>query len=106
MTWFILILAGILEIGWAVGLKYTQGFTRLWPSIGTIAAMVVSLALLGIAMKSLPMGTAYAVWVGVGVVGTAVLGIVLLGESVSALKLASIALIITGIAGLKLAGET
>jgi len=106
MTWFILILAGILEIGWAVGLKYTQGFTRLWPSIGTIAAMVVSLALLGIAMKSLPMGTAYAVWVGVGVVGTAVLGIVLLGESVSALKLASIALIITGIVGLKLSGET
>jgi len=106
MKWFILILAGILEIGWAVGLKYTQGFTRLWPSIGTIAAMVVSLALLGIAMKSLPMGTAYAVWVGVGVVGTAVLGIDLLGESVSALKLASIALIITGIVGLKLSGET
>jgi quaternary ammonium compound-resistance protein SugE len=106
MKWFILILAGILEIGWAVGLKYTQGFTRLWPSIGTIGAMVVSLALLGIAMKSLPLGTAYAVWVGVGVVGTAVLGIVLLGESVNAMKLASIALIITGIVGLKLSGET
>jgi len=106
MKWFILILAGILEIGWAVGLKYTQGFTRLWPSVGTIAAMVVSLALLGIAMKSLPLGTAYAIWVGVGMVGTAVLGIVLLGESVSAMKLASIALIITGIVGLKISGET
>jgi quaternary ammonium compound-resistance protein SugE len=105
MNWFILIVAGLFEIGWAVGLKYTQGFSRLWPSVGTIGAMVISLGLLGIALKSLPLGTAYAVWVGVGVVGTAVTGIVLLGESVSPMKLGSIALIVTGIVGLKLAGD-
>ena len=105
MKWFILVVAGIFEIGWAVGLKHTQGFSRLWPSVGTIAAMIVSLGLLGIAMKSFEVGTAYAVWVGVGVVGTTLLGILLFGESASVAKLASVALIIAGVVGLKLAGE-
>lgn len=103
MAWLILILAGIFEIGWAIGLKYTEGFTRVWPTVGTIAAMAISLALLGIAMKSLPVGTAYAVWVGVGTVGTVILGIVLLGEPANAMRLASVALIVLGIVGLKLA---
>ncbi|WP_242112156.1 quaternary ammonium compound efflux SMR transporter SugE [Luteimonas aquatica] len=103
MPWIILVLAGLFEIGWAIGLKYTEGFTRLWPSIGTVAAMVISLGLLGVAMKSLPVGTAYAIWVGVGAVGTAILGIVLLGEPANAGRLASLALIVAGIVGLKLA---
>jgi quaternary ammonium compound-resistance protein SugE len=103
MSWILLIVAGLLEVGWAIGLKYTEGFTRLWPSIGTALAMIVSLALLGVAMKSLPVGTAYAVWVGVGAVGTVVLGIVLFGEPASALRVASIGLIVAGIVGLKLA---
>lgn len=103
MNWMILILAGIFEIGWAVGLKYTEGFTRFWPTVGTVLAMVISLGLLGIAMKSLPLGTAYAVWVGVGAVGTALLGIVLLGEPANAGRLLSLALILAGIIGLKLA---
>jgi len=103
MPWLLLIIAGLFEIGWAVGLKYTEGFTRLWPSIGTAAAMVVSLVLLGIAMKALPVGTAYAVWVGVGAVGTVILGIVLFGEPAGALRLVSVGLIIAGIVGLKLA---
>jgi quaternary ammonium compound-resistance protein SugE len=104
MKWLILVVAGLLEIGWALGLKYTEGFSRLWPSVATVAAMAASLALLGIAMKDLPVGTAYAIWVGIGAVGAAALGIVLLGESASPLKLASLALIVAGIAGLKLAG--
>ena len=87
MAWLLLVLAGLFEVGWAIGLKYTDGFTRLWPTIGTVLAMGVSLGLLGIAMKSLPMGTSYAVWVGVGAVGTAVLGIVLLGEVANAGRL-------------------
>jgi len=103
MNWFILVAAGLLEIGWAIGLKYTEGFTRLWPSLGTAAAMVLSLALLGVAMKSLPVGTAYAVWVGVGAVGTAILGIVLFGEPANTARLLSLALILAGIIGLKLA---
>jgi quaternary ammonium compound-resistance protein SugE len=103
MAWLILLLAGVLEVGWAIGLKYTEGFTRLWPTIGTIAAMSVSLALLGIAMKSLPVGTAYAVWVGVGAVGTVILGIVLLDEPANAARLMSVGLIVAGIVGLKLA---
>ena len=90
-------------MGWAIGLKYTDGFSRLWPTVGTVMAMVISLALLGIAMKSLPVGTAYAVWVGVGAVGTVILGIVLLGEPVNAGRLISVGLIIAGIIGLKLA---
>lgn len=102
MSWIYLFFAGLFEIGWAIGLKYTDGFTRLWPSVGTVLAMIVSLGLLGVAMKSLPVGTSYAVWVGVGAVGTAILGIVLLGEPVTAGRLFSLALIIAGIVGLKL----
>ncbi|NUS59870.1 MAG: quaternary ammonium compound efflux SMR transporter SugE [Lysobacter sp.] len=103
MPWIVLVLAGLFEIGWAIGLKYTDGFTKLWPTVGTVVSMVVSLGLLGIAMKSLPVGTAYAVWVGVGAVGTAILGIVLLGEPSNAGRLISLGLIIAGIVGLKLA---
>ena len=103
MNWFILFAAGLFEIGWAVGLKYTEGFSRLWPTVGTVLSMIISLGLLGIAMKSLPVGTAYAVWVGVGAVGTAILGIVLLGESASLMRLLSLGLIVAGIVGLKFA---
>lgn len=103
MAWIILVIAGLFETGWAIGLKYTEGFTRLWPTVWTVLAMIISLWLLGIVMKSLPVGTAYAVWVGVGSVGTVVLGIVLLGEPVNAARLISVALIIAGIIGLKLA---
>ena len=103
MAWLLLVLAGLFEVGWAIGGKYTDGFTRLWPTIGTVLAMGVSLGLLGIAMKSLPVGTSYAVWVGVGAVGTAVLGIVLLGEVANAGRLISLGLIIAGIVGLKIA---
>jgi quaternary ammonium compound-resistance protein SugE len=101
MAWLLLIVAGICEVVWAIGLKYAAGFTRFWPSLITVAAMLVSIVLLGLAMKSLPVGTSYAVWVGIGAVGTAILGIVLLGESAS--RLASLALILAGIVGLKLA---
>jgi quaternary ammonium compound-resistance protein SugE len=104
MTWFILVLAGLLEIGWAVGLTYTQGFTRVWPSVATVAALAGSVLLLAVAMKHLPVGTAYAIWVGIGATGTAMLGIFLFGESAGALKLASLALIVAGIAGLKMSG--
>ena len=103
MSWLVLVLAGLFEIGWAIGLKYTDGFTKLWPTVGTVASMVVSLGLLGVAMKSLPVGTAYAVWVGVGAVGTAILGIVLLGEPSNAGRMVSLGLIVAGIIGLKLA---
>ena len=103
MPWIVLVLAGLFEIGWAIGLKYTDGFTKLWPTVGTVASMIVSLGLLGIAMKSLPVGTAYAVWVGVGAVGTAILGIVLLGEPANAGRMVSLGLIVAGIVGLKLA---
>ncbi|SNX60967.1 quaternary ammonium compound-resistance protein SugE [Nitrosomonas ureae] len=102
MAWAILIAAGLFEVGWAIGLKYTEGFTQLWPTIGTILAIIISLWLLGIAMQSLPVGTAYSIWVGVGVVGTVTLGIVLFGEPVNVARLISVALIITGIIGLKL----
>lgn len=103
MAWVILVLAGLFEVGWAIGLKYTAGFTRLWPTIWTILAMIISIWLLGLAMKSLPVGTAYSIWVGVGAVGTVILGIVLFGESANAARLISVALIIAGIIGLKLA---
>jgi quaternary ammonium compound-resistance protein SugE len=103
MSWLILILAGIFEMVWAIGLKYSEGFPRFWPSVGTVLAMILSVVLLGIAMKSLPVGTAYAVWVGVGAVGTVILGIVLLGEPANAARLFSVGLIIAGIVGLKLA---
>lgn len=102
MAWVILVLAGLFEIGWAVGLKYTEGFTRLWPTVGTVASMIISLGLLGLALKTLPLGTAYAIWTGVGTVGTAVLGIVLLGESAAVMRLVCIGLIVAGIVGLKL----
>ena len=102
MNWVILIIAGLFEVGWAIGLKYTEGFTRLWPTVGTVLSMIVSLWLLGIAMKTLPIGTAYGVWVGIGATGTVVLGIVLLGESASVPRLVSVALIVAGIVGLKL----
>ena len=105
MNWTLLLIAGLLEVVWAIGLKYTEGFTRLWPSVGTAAAMLASVGLLGIAMRDLPVGTAYAVWVGVGAVGTVVMGIVLFGESASLPRLASVGLIVAGIIGLKLAGE-
>ncbi|GAB3749543.1 quaternary ammonium compound efflux SMR transporter SugE [Lysobacter olei] len=103
VAWILLIVAGLFEVGWAIGLKYTEGFTRLWPSLGTAAAMLVSLGLLGLAMKSLPVGTAYAVWVGVGAVGTVILGVLLFNEPMGALRLASVVLIVAGLVGLKLA---
>ena len=103
MAWIVLVTAGLFEVAWAIGLKYTEGFTRLWPTVGTVLAMVISLWLLGIAMKTLPVGTAYSVWVGVGAVGTVLLGIVLLGEPANAARLISVALIVAGIVGLKLA---
>jgi quaternary ammonium compound-resistance protein SugE len=102
MAWLVLCVAGLFEIGWAIGLKYTDGFTRLWPSLATAGAMIVSLALLGLALKSLPVGTAYAVWTGVGAVGTAALGMLLFNEPVQSARLASIGLIAAGIVGLKL----
>jgi quaternary ammonium compound-resistance protein SugE len=105
-AWLVLVVAGLFEIGWAVGLKYTEGFTRLWPSVWTAVALIASMALLGVAVKSLPIGTAYAVWVGIGAVGTAVLGIALLGEPATVARLASIGLVVAGIVGLKLATPT
>ena len=102
MNWLILFVAGLFEIGWAVGLKYTEGFTRLVPSVLTMAAMVVSLGLLGVALKSLPIGTAYAAWVGVGAAGTAIAGMWLFGEPVNAGKVACLAMIVIGVVGLKL----
>lgn len=102
MSWVILFLAGLLEAGWAIGLKYTDGFSRLWPTLATLLAMALSLGLLGVAMKSLPVGTAYAVWVGVGAIGTAILGIALFHEPANAGRLISLALILAGIVGLKL----
>jgi len=103
MAWIILVLAGLFEVGWAIGLKYAEGFTRLGPTVWTAVAMILSLWLLGLALKSLPIGTAYSIWVGIGSVGTVILGIVLLGEPVNAARLISIMLIIAGIIGLKLA---
>ncbi|MBD3754202.1 MAG: quaternary ammonium compound efflux SMR transporter SugE [Gammaproteobacteria bacterium] len=102
MTWFILFLAGLFEVAWAIGLKYTDGFSKLWPSVFTLIGMVLSVVLLGWTMKHLPVGTAYAVWVGIGVVGTVILGIVLFSESADAVRLISVALIVIGIIGVKL----
>ena len=102
MAWGYLFLAGLMEVGWAIGLKYTQGFSRLWPSVWTVLAMALSLFFLGQSLKSLPVGTAYAVWTGIGAAGVAVLGIILFGDSKSVLRLMSIGLIIAGIAGLRL----
>lgn len=103
MAWVLLVVAGLFEVGWAIGLKYTEGFTRLWPSVATVLVMVVSLGLLGVAMKTLPVGTAYAVWVGVGAVGTVILGIVLFDEPMNLLRGVSVLLIVAGLVGLKLA---
>ena len=102
MAWLVLILAGGLEIGWAIGLKYTDGFTRLVPTIATLAAMAVSMTLLGLAVRVLPVGTAYAVWTGIGTVGTVLLGMFLFGESADPVRLAFIAMIVIGIVGLKI----
>ncbi|MEN3276079.1 MAG: quaternary ammonium compound-resistance protein SugE [Massilia sp.] len=102
MSWIYLVVAGVLEVAWAVGLKYTQGFTRLWPSVFTLAAMAASVGMLGLALRHLPLGTAYAVWTGIGTIGTAVFGMVMLGEPAGALRVGSIGLIALGIAGLKL----
>ncbi|AZE60310.1 MULTISPECIES: quaternary ammonium compound efflux SMR transporter SugE [Pseudomonas fluorescens group] len=102
MSWIILFFAGLFEVGWAVGLKYTDGFSKPLPTALTIAAMAVSLGLLGLAMKELPLGTAYAIWTGVGAVGTVIVGIILFGESMALFRLASVALIICGLIGLKI----
>ena len=102
MAWAILFVAGLLEVGWAIGLKYTEGFTRLVPSVLTLVSMVGSVVLLGLTLKTLPIGTAYAVWTGIGAVGTAILGIILFGDPATALRLACIGLIVAGIVGLKL----
>lgn len=102
MAWFILVIAGLLETGWAIGLKYTEGFTKLVPSVLTIAAMVVSMGLLGLALRDLPVGTGYAVWVGIGALGTAILGILLFGESANPGRLAFLGLLIVSLVGLKL----
>jgi len=101
-AWFVLLVAGLCEIGWAVGLKYTEGFSRLAPSLATVAAMIVSVVLLGWSLKVLPLGTAYAVWTGIGAVGTAILGMILFGESREVARLLCIVLIVAGIVGLKL----
>ena len=101
MAWFMLVLAGLFEIGWAIGLKYTQGFTRLWPSVVTLASMGASIFLLALALKTIPIGTGYAVWTGIGAAGTAILGMYLFGESTAIVRVASISLIVLGIIGLK-----
>lgn len=105
MSWIILFFAGLFEVGWAVGLKYTDGFTRPLPTVLTVAAMAISLGLLGLAMKELPLGTAYAIWTGVGAVGTVIAGIILFGESMALVRLVSVALIITGLVGLKVSAS-
>ncbi|MBK5964432.1 QacE family quaternary ammonium compound efflux SMR transporter [Thiocystis minor] len=102
MDWLILLIAGLFEIGWAIGLKYTEGFSRLWPTVWTMLSMTLSVGLLGVAMKTLPVGTAYAVWVGVGAIGTAIFGMVLFSEPASVTRLLSLSLILAGIVGLKI----
>lgn len=102
MAWLLLVVAGLFEVAWAIGLKYTEGFTRFWPSAATLTAMTLSVVLLGLAMKTLPVGTSYAIWVGVGAVGTALMGMVLFGEPATLGRLVSLALIVAGIVGLKL----
>ncbi|MFD0912266.1 quaternary ammonium compound efflux SMR transporter SugE [Methylophilus luteus] len=103
MAWFILVIAGLFEVGWAIGLKYTDGFSKLWPTVGTVLAMIISIGLLGLAMKTLPVGTAYAIWVGVGAIGTVILGMILFGEPATPLRIGSLVLIVAGIVGLKIA---
>ncbi|HEY1788236.1 MAG TPA: quaternary ammonium compound efflux SMR transporter SugE [Verrucomicrobiae bacterium] len=103
MSWFLLIIAGLFEIAWAVGLKLTEGFTRFWPTLGTIVALVLSVGLLGVASKSIPIGNAYAVWTGIGAVGTVLCGIAFFGDPVTPMRLACVGLIVIGIVGLKMA---
>ena len=103
MTWVILVIAGLFEIGWAVGLKFTEGFSRLWPSVGTAVCMVLSVALLSIAMRTLSVGTAYAIWTGIGAAGTVVLGILLFNEPANPARILCVVMIVAGILGLKLA---
>ena len=106
MAWLILFVAGLFEIGWAVGLKYSEGFTRLGPTVGTVISLVLSMGLLGLSLRTLPLGTAYAIWTGIGTVGTALLGIALFREPSTVARLVCIALIVTGIVGLKLVTTT
>lgn len=106
MPWVLLFIAGLLEVTWAIGLKYTEGFTKFWPSVGTLIAMALSVLLLGLAMRSLPVGTAYAVWTGIGAVGTVILGIVLFAEPATAARIGCVGLIVAGILGLKLTSPT
>ena len=101
MDWIVLLIAGLFEIAWAIGLKYPQGFTRLWPSVATIVCVIISMGLLGVAVRHLPVGTAYAVWTGIGAAGTVLLGIVLFGESASLIRLGCVCMILIGIIGLK-----
>lgn len=106
MSWIILFVAGLFEVVWAVGLKYTEGFTRMWPSVLTVAAMIVSFGLLSVALKTLPLGTAYAIWTGIGAIGTVIIGIALFGEAASLLRLLCVLLIVSGIIGLKLVSSS
>ena len=103
MSWIILVIAGLFEIGWAIGLKYTQGFTRLWPTLGTVGAMVISVGLLGVAMRELPVGTAYAVWTGIGGAGTFLIGVMFFGDAATLARFLGVALIVGGVVTLKLA---
>ena len=103
MPWILLIIASLFEITWAVSLKFTEGFTRLWPTVGTVSALIVSIVLLGLASKSIPIGTAYGVWTGIGAAGTAVCGIAFLGEPATAMRMFCVSLILAGVVGLKLA---
>ena len=102
MSWVILFFAGLFEVGWAVGLKYSEGFTRLWPSVATLLSLTASMGLLGLSLRTLPLGTAYAVWTGIGAVGTAIVGMVLFREPATAARIVCLSLIVTGITGLKL----
>lgn len=102
MPWLVLVVAGLLEVGWAVGLKYTDGLTRFWPTVATAVALLASVGLLAVAVRDLPLGTAYAVWTGIGTVGTVIVGIALFGESTAAIRLVCVAAIVSGIVGLKL----
>lgn len=106
MAWIYLLIAGLLEIGWAIGLKYTQGFSKLWPSVATVAAMIASFGLLAAALKTIPVGTGYAVWTGIGAAGTAIIGMVFLGESREGLRMLCIGLIVAGVVGLKFASAS
>ncbi|MFY0646657.1 DMT family transporter [Sulfitobacter geojensis] len=106
MAWFLLVLAGLFEVGWAVGLKYTEGFTRPWPTVLTAASMIVSLVLLGLALRSIPLGTGYAIWTGIGTIGTVIFGVVYFAEPATAARMFCVLLILSGIVGLKLVSTT